>query len=145
MKFSVATIAVMATAAAAQNYGYQQQQGYQDPAQYQGYQGQQGQQPQQYQYPPYGVAGPAPTQNKYGPAEAAAWHSCVDGLLDQINNGHEGTKMACSTWKCLENNAAKYNRGGALAAAGGLLSGFCGLSGVLPVRYIQTHSALSFY
>jgi hypothetical protein len=145
MKFSVATIAVMATAAAAQNYGYQQQQGYQDPAQYQGYQGQQGQQPQQYQYPPYGVAGPAPTQNKYGPAEAAAWHSCVDGLLDQINNGHEGTKMACSTWKCLENNAAKYNRGGALAAAGGLLSGFCGLSGVLPVRYIQIHSALSFY
>ncbi|GLI79333.1 hypothetical protein PoHVEF18_007663 [Penicillium ochrochloron] len=145
MKFSVATIAVMATAAAAQNYGYQQQQGYQDPAQYQGYQGQQGQQPQQYQYPPYGVAGPAPTQNKYGPAEAAAWHSCVDGLLDQINNGHEGTKMACSTWKCLENNAAKYNRGGALAAAGGLLSGFCGLSGVLPVRYIRTHSALSFY
>jgi hypothetical protein len=142
MKFSVATIAVMATAAAAQNYGYQQQQGYQDPAQYQGYQGQQ---PQQYQYPPYGVAGPAPTQNKYGPAEAAAWHSCVDGLLDQINNGHEGTKMACSTWKCLENNAAKYNRGGALAAAGGLLSGFCGLSGVLPVRYIQIHSALSFY
>lgn len=113
MNFSLVSVAALATAASAQyNYG----QGYQQPQQYQGY--------QQYLYP---------TQNKYSPAEAAAWHSCIDGLLDQVNGGHEGTKVACSLWTCLEQQASKYNRGGALAGLGGVVNPVCKLSGFVPV------------
>jgi len=130
MKFSVATIATLATAAAAQYgapqqpYGqqpqqYQPQGQYQQPGQYGGYQ-----QPQQYQ--------PAPQQNKYSPAEAHAWHSCIDGFLDQLNVGHEGTKTACSLWTCLENKANQYNRGGALAALGGAVNVVCKGAGIIP-------------
>lgn len=122
MKFSLVSIAALATAASAQyNYGqgYQQpQQGYQQPQQ--GYQ-----QPQQYQ----GYQ----QQNKYSPAEAAAWHGCIDGFLDQFNNGHEGTKVACSLWTCLEDQASKYNRGGALAGVGGVVNQVCKVSGIIPV------------
>lgn len=123
MKFSVATIAALATAATAQ-YGAPAQGYHQQPAQYNP-QGQY-QQPAQYgQYPP-------PQQNKYSPAEAHAWHGCIDGFLDQFNVGHDGTKVACSLWTCLEEKASQYNRGGALAAIGGAVNLVCKGSGLIP-------------
>ncbi|KFZ23979.1 hypothetical protein V502_01547 [Pseudogymnoascus sp. VKM F-4520 (FW-2644)] len=116
--FSVATIAVLATAASAQ-YAPPQPQQYAPSQQYQ--------QSQQYQN-----WAPAPIQNKYSPAEAAAWHKCVDGFLDGFNTGHEGTKATCAFWTCLENTANQYSRGGALAAVGGAVNKACALSGLLP-------------
>ncbi|KFY03235.1 hypothetical protein O988_01612 [Pseudogymnoascus sp. VKM F-3808] len=112
--FSIATIVVMATAASAQYV----------PPQYPPFQ----QYPpsQQYQW------GPAPIQNKYSPAEAAAWHKCVDGFLDGFNLGHEGTKATCAFWTCLENTANQYSRGGALAAVGSAVNNACKLSGLVP-------------
>lgn len=137
MKFSVATIAALATAVTAQYgappQGYQQQPGqYQPQGQYQ--------QPGQYggQYPPQQYQ-QAPQQNKYSPAEAHAWHSCIDSFLDQLNVGHDGTKVTCSLWTCLENKASQYNRGGALAAVGGAVNLACKGSGLIPgVRTLKT-------
>lgn len=123
MKFSLATIAVLVTVASAQ-YSPDSQQQYQGQA-------------QPYQQPqPYQQWAPAPIQNKYSPAEATAWHKCVDGFLDGFNTGHEGTKAACSFWTCLENTANQYNRGGALAAVGGVVNKACTLSGIVPVCHI---------
>ncbi|KAJ5360480.1 hypothetical protein N7517_009671 [Penicillium concentricum] len=135
MKFSIATIAVLATAVTAQQ-GYQQPQQYQgQPQQYQGgqgyqqpqqYQGGQGyQQPQQYQQ--Y-----IPQQNKYSPAEAQAFHTCIDQMLDQFNIENSGSSVSCSTFKCLDQTANQYSRGGVLAGLGNVVSLACGFGGIIP-------------
>ncbi|KAJ5160480.1 uncharacterized protein N7482_007484 [Penicillium canariense] len=127
MKFSVAALAVLATAVSAQYDQPPQQYGQQSPQQY----GQQQyQQPQQYQY------GPPPVQNKYSPAEAQAWHNCVNGLLDQFNLGHDKSQAGCSFWTCLETTAGQYNRGGALATIGQGVSLACKGVGFLPGNWI---------
>lgn len=124
MKFSIAAIATLAAAASAQYQGQPQQfqqQPQQQPQQYQG-------QPQQqsWQYAPV-------SQNKYSPAEAQAWHTCMDRLLDQFNSGHSGSSVSCSTFRCLEQTASQYNRGGALAGIGNIVSLACGFGNILPV------------
>lgn len=133
MKFSVATIAVLATAVTAQ-YGQPQQQ-----------YGQQAQQPQQYQaFPPQyngGYAAPAPQANKYSPAEYQEWHQCVDSFLDGFNIGKDGSAAGCQYWTCIEGVATKYGRGGALATAGNIVSKACAASSFLPVY--KTSSSLS--
>ncbi|KAJ5899304.1 hypothetical protein N7495_004049 [Penicillium taxi] len=106
MKFSFAALAILATAA---SYGQQPA-----PAQYGQY----------YQ--------PTQQQNKYSPAEEQAWHGCVNGLLDQFNLGNANSKAGCSFWSCLEEQAGKYNRGGALASLGQGVSLVCKASGFLP-------------
>lgn len=131
MKFSIATIAALATAAAAQ-YGQPQQQSGQQPQQQYGQQPQQGNQGG-YQQPYYA---PAPTQNKYSPAEYQAWHKCVDGFLDGFNLGHEGSKAGCSFWTCLEKTAGQYGRGGALASLGAVVNNVCLGVNFIPVRCI---------
>ncbi|OBT73072.1 hypothetical protein VF21_07619 [Pseudogymnoascus sp. 05NY08] len=115
--FSVATIAVLATAASAQ-YAQPPPQQY-TPS-------------QQYQQPPQYQQWNAPPVQKYSQSESVAWHRCVDGFLDGFNTGHEGSKAACSFWTCLENTANQYGRGGALAAIGGVVNKACTLSGVIP-------------
>ncbi|KAJ5861634.1 uncharacterized protein N7529_008944 [Penicillium soppii] len=133
MKFSVATLAVLATAVTAQ-YG----QGQNQYGQGQG-QNQYGQQPQQYQpFPPQqqqysgGYSAPSQQQNKYSPAEYQEWHQCVDQFLDGFNVGHEGSKAGCSYWTCIEGVATKYGRGGVLATAGNIVSKACAASGIIP-------------
>ncbi|KAJ6132276.1 hypothetical protein N7471_007491 [Penicillium samsonianum] len=128
MKFSLATIAVLATAVTAQQ-GYQQPQyqgqGYQQAQQYQPqpqYQGQGYQQPQQYQA----------QQNKYSPAEAQAFHTCIDQMLDQFNLQNSGSSVSCSTFKCLDQTANQYSRGGVLAGLGNVVSLACGFGGIIP-------------
>jgi hypothetical protein len=115
MKFSVAAIATLAAAASAQ---------YSGPQQYQ-------QQPQQYQQQPWQYT---QQQNKYSPAEAQAWHGCIDRLLDQFNTGNTGSSVSCSTFKCLDDNAATYGRGGVLAGLGQVVSLACNFGGIIPVR-----------
>ena len=129
MKFSIVTLA-LAAAATAQQYGGQYGQSGNQPSQQYGQQPNYGQQ-QQYQQPQQYQQYNAP--NKYSPAEAQAWHGCVDGFLDQLNLGHEGSKTACSFWTCLEQTAGKYNRGGALAAVGQGVNLVCKASGIIPV------------
>ena len=130
MKFSLATLAVLATAVTAQ-YGQQPQQYNQQPQQYQ--------QPPQYQaFPPQqqyggGYSAPSGQQNKYSPAEYQEWHQCVDQFLDGFNIGHEGSKAGCAYWSCIEGVATKYGRGGALATAGNVVSKACAAAGILPV------------
>lgn len=118
MKFSIAAIATLAAAASAQ-YQPQQQQYQQQPQQYQ---------PQPWQY--------TQQQNKYSPAEAQAWHTCIDRMLDQFNAGHSGSSVSCSTFKCLDQTANQYSRGGALAGLGNVVSLACGFGGIIPVRNI---------
>ncbi|KAI2794679.1 hypothetical protein POX_a01280 [Penicillium oxalicum] len=94
-----------------QNQGYQQ-----------GYQ--QNSQPQQWQY--------TQQQNKYSPAEAQAWHTCIDHLLDQFNSGNTGTSFSCSTFRCLESIANQYSRGGTLAGLGNVVSAACTFGNIVP-------------
>jgi hypothetical protein len=119
MKFSIAAIATLAAAASAQYSGSQQYQ-QQPPQQYQ-------QQPWQY----------TQQQNKYSPAEAQAWHTCIDRLLDQFNAGNTGSSVSCSTFKCLDETAAQYSRGGALAGLGQVVSLACNFGGIIPVRNLS--------
>lgn len=126
MKFSIAAIATLAAAASAQYSGPQQYQ-QQQPQQYQ-------QQPQQYQQQPWQYS---QQQNKYSPAEAQAWHSCFNRLLDQFITGNTGSSVSCSTFKCLDDNAAKFGRGGVLAGLGQVVSLACNFGGIIPVRNIS--------
>ncbi|KAJ5980275.1 hypothetical protein N7481_007573 [Penicillium waksmanii] len=125
MKFSLAAIFTLAAAASAQ-YQQQpqqyQQQPQQQPQQYQ-------QQPQQFQSQPWQYS---QQQNKYSPAEAEAWHGCIDRLLDSFNTGHTGSSVSCATFKCLDDNAAKYGRGGTLAGLGQVVSLACNFGGIIP-------------
>ncbi|KAL3471742.1 hypothetical protein BJX99DRAFT_262962 [Aspergillus californicus] len=128
LALAITALSLLATSIVAQgaygNQGYPPQgypgQNYQGPSQNQYPQ-------QQPQFPPnYGV------QNKYSPAEAAAWHGCIDQILDQFNVGHEGTQVACSLWTCLEKTAGTYNRGGALAVVGRAINPICMGAGLIP-------------
>ncbi|OOQ90184.1 hypothetical protein PEBR_05464 [Penicillium brasilianum] len=110
MKYSITAIATLAAAAAA-------------PTQYSG--------SQQYQQQPWQYT---QQQNKYSPAEAQAWHTCIDRLLDQFNAGNTGSSVSCSTFKCLDETAAQYSRGGALAGLGQVVSLACNFGGIIPVR-----------
>jgi hypothetical protein len=137
MKFSVATIAVLATAVSAQ-YGQPQQQWGQQPQQnnQQPQYSQQGQQyqgfPQQQQQPIQYYA-PSAQTNKYSPAEYQEWHGCVDTFLDGFNNDKDGSAAGCQFWTCIEGAATKYSRGGVLATAGNIVSKACGAASFLPV------------
>lgn len=132
MKFSIATVAFLATAVSAQYAPPQQQYGQQQPQQ----------QPQQQigqQYQPFpqqqyvgGYSAPAP-QNKYSPAEYQEWHQCVDTFLDGFNNGKDGSAAGCQYWSCIEGVATKYSRGGVLATAGNVVSKACAATSFLPV------------
>ncbi|KAJ5460450.1 uncharacterized protein N7458_002002 [Penicillium daleae] len=119
MKFSIAVIATLAAAASAQ-YSGSQPQYQQQPQQYQAQP--QYQQPWQY----------TQSQNKYSPAEEQAWHNCIDRLLDQFNAGNTGSSVSCSTFKCLDDAAAQYSRGGALAGLGQVVSLACNFGGIIP-------------
>ncbi|KAF3397787.1 hypothetical protein F1880_005628 [Penicillium rolfsii] len=136
MKFSVATIAVLATAVAAQLGQPQQQYGQQ---QYGQQSSQQGQQPQQYQAFPSqqqyngGYYAPSAQTNKYSPAEYQEWHGCVDSFLDGVNNGKDGSAAGCQYWTCIEGVATKYGRGGVLATAGNIVSKACAAANIIPV------------
>jgi hypothetical protein len=133
MKFSLATAVTLAVAASAQLNAPQQYQ--QQPQQYQQQPQQYQQQPQQYQQQPWQYT---QQQNKYSPAEAQAWHSCIDRMLDQFNSGHSGSSVSCSVFKCLDNNANQFSRGGVLAGLGNVVSLACGFGGILPVRYLSS-------
>jgi len=132
MKFSVATIAVLATAVTAQ-YGQPQQQ----PQQYQAFP------PQQQQQYYSGYAAPAPQANKYSPAEYQEWHQCVDSFLDGFNIGKDGSAAGCQYWTCIEGVATKYGRGGALATAGNIVSKACAASSFLPVCKLSSSLSCS--
>lgn len=121
MKFSIAAIATLAAAASAQYQGQPQPASQQQPQQYQA----------QVQQQPWVYS--SPVQNKYSPAEAQAWHSCMDRLLDQFNSGHSGSSVSCSTFRCLEQTANQYSRGGVLAGLGNVVSLACGFGNVIPV------------
>ncbi|KAJ6118235.1 hypothetical protein N7471_013702 [Penicillium samsonianum] len=130
MKFSIASIAAIATTVTAQLVYQQPQQYNQQPQQYQ---------PQfQPQYQQY-----TQQQNKYSPAEAQAFHGCIDHMLDQFNTENSGSSVSCSTFKCLDQTANQYSRGGVLAGLGNVVSLACGFGGIIPVGNLPAGPQIS--
>lgn len=130
MKFSLFSIplAMLASIAAAQY----PPQGYQQPQQPQQYSGYQPQQYGGYGLPPQQcIGGIQPGQFPNIPDyEVADWFGCAHDWVKSMNDGASGSAPACSFYSCLQDKAAKYQRGGTMAAAGRLLTPICTLGGI---------------
>ncbi|KAJ5918052.1 hypothetical protein N7454_010427 [Penicillium verhagenii] len=86
----------------------------------------------------YADSSAAPSQE-----EIYEWDSCLSTLLNGFAAGRTGSSAGCTLWTCLENVATKYDRGGTLAVAGGVVNKACLVEPLLiGWVYVQQYSIM---